>query len=152
MSTQSGETSGKKLITFDFRFMEKYTKYPYVLAIPQHVTEAAFEEAIREREKRSHGGLRFTRGTRVVDVQEKIKVTEDGKVNGFVVTFDNGQKAWSRYVVGADGSRSTVNRFVQSSSYVMTEPRFRFRFAPMLRYPLTIPVLNQDSSLALWER
>lgn len=55
------------------------------------------ERGLKERE----GGLmEFVRGVKVVGLREEM--------DGFLVTFDSGKSVWTRYIVGADGSKSIV--------------------------------------------
>jgi 2-polyprenyl-6-methoxyphenol hydroxylase-like FAD-dependent oxidoreductase len=104
MSVRSGEASGSKLTSLDFSFLKDYTKFPFTLLIPQHVTETVFVAAIRERENQNQRELRFIRGIRMVDMRVVPKETAIGRANGFLVTFDDGRRVWCRYLVGADGT------------------------------------------------
>ncbi|KAF7318542.1 FAD/NAD(P)-binding domain-containing protein [Mycena chlorophos] len=79
----------------------KKTKYPFCLLVPQHRVEARMREALAQ--KRRGGEVHW--GKRVVDLRERE--TEDGSVK-WDVSFEGGETVQARYVVAADGSKSTI--------------------------------------------
>jgi len=74
------------------------TKYPYILMIPQAVTE----EVLESRVERTGGKVR--RG------HELVGLDQDGA--GVTLTFDTGWTLRADYVVGADGLESRVRELV----------------------------------------
>ncbi|KAI0751918.1 FAD/NAD(P)-binding domain-containing protein [Daedaleopsis nitida] len=82
-----------------FSPLAKYTKYPFILALPQHITERVISKVAQER------GIHVHRPHRVVDIQP-----HEADHNLTDVTFDDGHMLRARCVVGADGARSTVRR------------------------------------------
>ncbi|KAH9928522.1 FAD/NAD(P)-binding domain-containing protein [Epithele typhae] len=80
-----------------FRSLAKNTKYPFILGIPQHVSEQILSDAAKER------GIIVHRPLRVVDLKPHA---HDNTLTD--VIFENGETIRARAVVGADGSRSTV--------------------------------------------
>ena len=106
-------TEGSPAITTAyFPPLGKYTKYPFILAIAQHVTERILGDAAKER------GIHVYRPFKVVDIkpnQEDAAFTD--------VIFEDGQVVRARCVVGADGSRSTVSEYTPSATVVeLTTP------------------------------
>ncbi|KAI0748036.1 FAD/NAD(P)-binding domain-containing protein [Daedaleopsis nitida] len=94
--------------TAHFTPLSKYTKYPFLLALPQHITERVLNTAAQER------GIQVHRPYKVVDLkpcEDDVTLTE--------VTFDNGHVLRTRCVVGADGARSAVRRL---SNVTWTDP------------------------------
>ena len=86
-----------RIPTAFFPPLGKYTKFPFILAIPQHVTEDILHDAAKER------GITVHRPVKVTDLRP------NKQANNFTdVTSDNGHVLRARCVVGADGSRSTV--------------------------------------------
>lgn len=86
-----------ELETASFEPLSKYTKYNYILGVPQHVTEKILYQTAQNR------GIHIHRPFKVVS----IKPSADGtKLTN--VFFDNGHVLRVRAVVGADGARSTV--------------------------------------------
>ncbi|OSD01599.1 FAD/NAD-P-binding domain-containing protein [Trametes coccinea BRFM310] len=80
-----------------FAPLAKYTKYPLMIAIPQHITEKILGEAVRDR------GVRVSRPHKVISVQPDA---ENPKLSA--VIFEDGHILRARVVVGADGARSVV--------------------------------------------
>ena len=81
----------------DFTVLEGHTKYPFALNIPQHLTERVLGERVQEE------GIHLRRPFKVVDVKAN-KLDR----NYADVVFEDGQVVQARYVIGADGARSTV--------------------------------------------
>lgn len=108
-SVPTTNATGSVLFGVDFKLLEGLTEFPYGLLIPQHITESAMARILQERaEKDNNGGIVFTRGMRMTGMKEVEKDTEHGRKKGFLVAFDNGREIWCQYLVGADGSKSTV--------------------------------------------
>ncbi|KAI0766116.1 FAD/NAD-P-binding domain-containing protein [Trametes elegans] len=80
-----------------FPTLAKYTKFPFLTVIPQHITEKVIEDMARER------GTQVFRPHKVVSLRPS---STDPKSTEAV--FDDGHVLRARCVVGADGSRSTV--------------------------------------------
>ena len=85
-------------MTIDFDTLRLYTRYPFSLIIPQHVTERILGE------KLSAMGVRIHRLCKVVGMRgnDQDRRTID-------VSFEAGEVVRAKYVVGADGSRSPVS-------------------------------------------
>ncbi len=81
-----------------FTPLAKYTKYPYILDIAQHITEKILAAAARER------GIKVYRPHKVIDLRPNV---DDHTLTD--VVFENGHILRTRCVAGADGSRSTVS-------------------------------------------
>lgn len=80
-----------------FEPLSKYTKYNYMLGIPQHTTEKVLNKAAEDR------GISVLRPFKVVDMRPSVDSSTFTDV-----TFDDGHVLRARIVVGADGARSTV--------------------------------------------
>ncbi|KAJ3546952.1 hypothetical protein NM688_g5455 [Phlebia brevispora] len=81
----------------DFSTLAPHTKFPFLLLCPQHITERILGERVRDKHISVHRPLK------VVD----LKVNESD-INLTDVVFEDGQIVQARYVIGADGARSTV--------------------------------------------
>ena len=91
-----------RIETAYFTPLAKYTKYPFILAIPQHVTEKILAAAAQER------GVTIFRPHKVVDMKPS-----EGDPTLTDVIFDDGHVLRTRCVVGADGARSKVRCVLQ---------------------------------------
>ncbi len=87
-------------IDFDNGLMGK-SHLPYCLLIPQHITETAL------RQKLENVGVTVFHPYKAVGMKENPKDSSLADVS-----FDNGQSITARYVIGADGPRSTVRAFI----------------------------------------
>jgi len=76
-------------------YLQGLTEYPFALLIPQHEVEHTLEE------KLNGLGVKVRR-------EMRIKGMEASDSKGIKLTFENGETAQGTYLVGADGSRSTV--------------------------------------------
>jgi len=76
-------------------YLQGLTEYPFTLFIPQHEVEHILEE------KLDGLGVKVRR-------EMRIKGMEASDLKGINVTFENGETAQAAYLIGADGSRSTV--------------------------------------------
>ena len=94
-------TASDRLCHVDFTSLEGHTRYPYSLIVSQYSTERVLEKKAEEL------GIRVERLRRLVGLSDNDD--EDGLI---VATFDDGEKIKANYVVGADGSRSTVRQLV----------------------------------------
>ena len=85
------------LLSVDFGFLAKYTRYPFGLLLPQNITERILTEQLDKL------------GVKVFRQHKVIGMKRHGQ-NGDVVdvSFENSHVISARYVVGADGARSTV--------------------------------------------
>ena len=85
-------------MTINFDTLRPYTRYPFSLIIPQHVTERILGEKLNAMGVRIHrpckvAGMRGNdQGRRTIDV-----------------SFEGGEVVRAKYVVGADGSPSPVS-------------------------------------------
>lgn len=76
-------------------YLEGVTEYPFVLLLPQHKVERLLEEKLNELDVKVHREMR-------------LQVMEASDSEGIKLTFENGETAHATYLIGADGSRSTV--------------------------------------------
>ena len=76
-------------------YLQGVTEYPFVLLIPQHKVEHFLEEKLNEL------GVKVRR-------EMRLKGIEASDSEGIKLTFENGETAQATYLIGADGSRSTV--------------------------------------------
>lgn len=78
----------------NFPSLESYTQFPYALLISQADTEQLLLEKLKKQ------GVVIHRPCKVTDMH--------GSDDGLRVAFEGGEVMRARFVVGADGSRSTV--------------------------------------------
>ena len=83
--------------------LEAYTKYPFLLEIPQNKTEEVLEERLESL------GLYVHRPLKAVGM--KGDVDELGNTE---VSFESGEVVKAQYVIGADGARSVVSSIPNS--------------------------------------
>jgi len=87
-------------IDFDGGLIGK-TQLPFCLLVPQHMTEAALRQKLEDV------------GVPTFQPYKAVGMHENSKDSGLVdVSFNNGQSITARYVIGADGPRSTVRAFL----------------------------------------
>ncbi|RPD66037.1 FAD/NAD(P)-binding domain-containing protein [Lentinus tigrinus ALCF2SS1-7] len=82
-----------------FSPLSKYTKYNYILGVPQHVTEKVIGTVAEER------GIKVHRPHKVANMRAN---EQDPSFTD--VVFEDGHVLRARAVVGADGSRSTIRQ------------------------------------------
>ena len=98
------DRSENYLLGVDFNGLIGKTHLPFCLLIPQYMTEATLTQKLED------VGISPFRSYKAVGMHENSK---DGRLVD--VSFENGQSITTRYVIGADGPRSTVHAFI---SYV----------------------------------
>jgi 2-polyprenyl-6-methoxyphenol hydroxylase-like FAD-dependent oxidoreductase len=76
-------------------YLQGLTEYPFALLIPQHEVEHFLEEKLNGLGVKVHREMR-------------IKGWKPSDSKGIKLTFENGETAQATYLIGADGSRSTV--------------------------------------------
>ena len=81
-------------------YLRGLTEYPFMLLIAQHEVEHFLEEKLNGFGVKVHREMR-------------IEGMEVSNPHGIKLTFENGETARATYLIGADGSRSTV-RFQRS--------------------------------------
>ena len=81
----------------DLKVLANHTKFPHILVVSQHVTEQILGKRVKEE------GIAVHRPAKVLGV-----ATDHDDPNLTDVLFDDGQVVKTRYVIGADGARSTV--------------------------------------------
>ncbi|KAI0064594.1 FAD/NAD-P-binding domain-containing protein [Artomyces pyxidatus] len=87
------------LMGVDFTGLKPYTRFPFYLLLPQHITEEVLGKKLKER------GIHVHRPYKVVGMR-----TNAVNSSAVDVSFENGQSITARYVVGADGSQSAVRQ------------------------------------------
>jgi 2-polyprenyl-6-methoxyphenol hydroxylase-like FAD-dependent oxidoreductase len=87
-----------KFFTLDVSVLAQYTKYPYVLLLPQNKTEDVLEEHLIAL------GIEVQRPYKAIGI--KGDVDELGSTE---VLFESGEVIKAQYVIGADGARSAVS-------------------------------------------
>ncbi|KAG2360118.1 hypothetical protein BDR07DRAFT_1378239 [Suillus spraguei] len=80
-----------------FDHLKKYSTHPYALFIPQNVTEPVLGQKLQSL------GVQVQRPHRVVGMKQN---DEDSRITD--VLFEDGQVIRARYIIGADGARSTI--------------------------------------------
>ncbi|KAJ3877806.1 FAD/NAD(P)-binding domain-containing protein [Lentinula edodes] len=81
-----------------FDHIAPYTKFPFVLILEQSTTERVLEERLKEL------GVEVKRPCRVTGMR-------DGKeFKGTEILFESGETISAKYVIGADGARSSVRQ------------------------------------------
>ncbi|KAG1753508.1 FAD/NAD(P)-binding domain-containing protein [Suillus lakei] len=88
-----------KLVSTDFSSLDKHTRHPYALIVPQNLTEYVLGEKIKGY------GVTVHRPCKVASM--KRNENDDHLTD---VTFEDGKTITAKYVVGADGARSVVRR------------------------------------------
>ncbi|KAG8214361.1 hypothetical protein J3R82DRAFT_9350 [Butyriboletus roseoflavus] len=86
-----------KLIAADLKSLKSHTQHPYVLVISQNVTERALEK------KLASSGVIVHRPLKVVGLRRNA---DNPRLSD--VTFEDGRVIMAKYVIGADGARSSV--------------------------------------------
>jgi 2-polyprenyl-6-methoxyphenol hydroxylase-like FAD-dependent oxidoreductase len=88
-----------KYPAIDYRGLKPYTKFPFILLSSQKDVEEHLERELKSVD------VKITRGEKIVS----LRTLDDGQ---FEATFDSSMKIVSKHIIGADGARSTVSRFV----------------------------------------
>ncbi|KAF8524133.1 hypothetical protein BU17DRAFT_43285 [Hysterangium stoloniferum] len=87
-----------RLLNVDMSLIRDRTRFPFTLLLQQDEIERVFEKRLSE------CGVQVQRNRTVVNMRDAVND------KGTEVIFDNGSIIQARYIVGADGSRSTVRR------------------------------------------
>jgi len=87
---------GTRLVQANFSSLNGRTRFPYALLISQAETEQILEERLVAL------GVNVQRPYKVVDMK--------GQDDGIHVSFETGEIVKARYVVGADGARSSIRK------------------------------------------
>ncbi|KAF7797484.1 hypothetical protein EIP86_008683 [Pleurotus ostreatoroseus] len=83
----------------DLNVLAKHTKFPHILVVSQHMTEQILGKRVKEKDITVH------RPAKVVGM-----ATDHTDPSLIDVLFDDGQVVQTRYVIGADGARSTIRQ------------------------------------------
>jgi len=83
----------------NFSCLAPYTRFPFVLILPQNVTEEILEARLQT------ANVQVVKGERA----SGIRVSDDGDLE---VLFGSGKVIKAHYVIGADGARSSVRQMV----------------------------------------
>jgi len=86
----------KNFLGVDFSCLAPYTRFPFVLLLPQTVTEEVLEARLRA------AAVRIVKAERA----SGLRVSDDGDLE---VSFESGKVIKAHYVIGADGARSSVS-------------------------------------------
>ncbi|KAH7915231.1 hypothetical protein BJ138DRAFT_1142299 [Hygrophoropsis aurantiaca] len=90
-------TPTAELVRGNITYLQKYTPHPYVLFVPQISTEQILGEKLRQL------GVHVYRPKKVAFLKRN---SQDPSITD--VAFDDGSVLEAKYVIGADGARSTV--------------------------------------------
>lgn len=97
-----GVRIGSKLLaSAQFSYIAQYTRFPFVLILPQNITERVLGEHLQGLD------VQVFRPYKVTDLR-----TNDSDENFIDVSFESGEVMQARYVIGADGARSVVSPFI----------------------------------------
>jgi len=88
----------KPIFQADFGTLKDRTKFPYALLISQSETEEVLMEIV------ANMGIRIHRPYKVSNIEDRS--------TGIRVLFEGGEVVTARYVIGTDGSRSTIRKLV----------------------------------------
>ncbi|KAJ6477141.1 FAD/NAD(P)-binding domain-containing protein [Mycena vitilis] len=89
----------RELFSLRFEDIAPYTKYAFTLLIPQHMVERALRESVQRSGNSIHWRKRVT----------EVKEVADGAQ--YELGFESGEVLTARYVVAADGSKSSMRSF-----------------------------------------
>ena len=81
----------------DLNVLAEHTKFPHILVVSQHMTEQILGKRVKEKDITVH------RPAKVIGM-----ATDHTDPSLIDVVFDDGHVVQTRYVIGADGARSTV--------------------------------------------
>ena len=95
----------KKLLAAQFSYIAEYTRFPYVLILPQNITERILGEHL------AGLGVQVFRPYKVTDL--KPNGSDEKLIDVF---FESGEVMQVSYVIGADGSRSIVRPLITLST------------------------------------
>lgn len=84
----------------DFSILDGHTKFPFILIVPQHITERVLGQRAKEE------GIVVHRPVKVVEINANHA---DPSLTD--VIFEDGRTVQTRYLIGADGAHSTVCSF-----------------------------------------
>ena len=103
------------LVGVDFNGIVGKTSFPFVLLLPQHITEDVLIQ------KLANVGVSIFRPYKTVGMRK------NSKNNQLVdVSFENGQSITAQYVIGADGSKSAVCIWIGSINVPILTVTIRF--------------------------
>ncbi|KAL4065167.1 hypothetical protein V8B97DRAFT_2086762, partial [Scleroderma yunnanense] len=90
-------TRSTAIARFPYELLKPYTRHPYGLVIPQMLTEHVLEQ------KLASFGVTVHRPYRVIGMKPNSNNARLADV-----TFEGGQVITAKYIIGADGARSTI--------------------------------------------
>jgi 2-polyprenyl-6-methoxyphenol hydroxylase-like FAD-dependent oxidoreductase len=129
-------TRSANLISPHLDSLKPYTRHPYVLVIPQSVTERTLEK------KLASFGVNIHRPLKVVGLSRNV---ENPQLSD--VTFEDGRKITTKYVIGADGARSVVRNLagIRFSDPTTVEEETNNNLAQMIIADVTLNTTDADN-------
>ncbi|KAF8077953.1 hypothetical protein FPV67DRAFT_1570587 [Lyophyllum atratum] len=94
---QIGDRNAPLLMGAEFSSLAPYTRFPFVLLIPQSITERVLEAHLREL------NVEILRPERALGLQQNGQ-------GGLDVSFESGKVITAQYVIGADGAKSVIRQ------------------------------------------
>jgi len=111
----------KKLVAAQFSYIAEYIRFPFVLILPQNITERVLGKHLEGLD------VQVFRPYKVTDL--KPNESDEKLID---VSFESGEVMQVCYVIGADGSRSIVRPLIASSSALCFISFSRFANFPEL--------------------
>ncbi|KAF8228174.1 FAD/NAD(P)-binding domain-containing protein [Tricholoma matsutake] len=121
----------KTFLSVDFSCLAPYTRFPFVLLLPQTVTEDVLEARLQ------------ATAIQVVKAEKAsgLRVSDDGELE---VSFESGKVIKANYVVGADGAKSSIR---QMAGIGFSDPDGNFPDERLAQLVLADVIFSSDSPI-----